>query len=125
MQGVQQADQIAARRAQAGAGRNVGHGDDLDRPPDAEQPQRFAAERVLEVGDVLDHLGFGVLDTYQVVHDRRVQIDEHVLVQRGGKDEAAMPGIVAGEVGATSAQGDPEGRTRNDHRDEFMLAGGC
>ena len=61
-----------------------------------------------------DALERGVLEEV-VVRERPVDRDIDVPVDRGRDDEAAVPRVVRGEVGAAAADGDPERCTGYQH----------
>ncbi len=115
VQHAQQASAEAARRPEAGAGRDVGHAGDLDvTAGDAGQAQRLADDRVLDVVDLLDALDLRVAqdDLFERgLHQRHVD----VLVDRGGHQEPAVLPVVRGQVGAAAAEGDAKRAASDDH----------
>ena len=122
VQGVEQADREGAGGAEAGAaGRDVGHRGDLDAALDAQQAQRLAHQRVLDVRRAGDLLGARVADPH-----RRVELaadgDVDRLVDRRGEHRAAVAAIVGRQVGAAAEEADPQRRARDDHA---ALASAC
>ena len=112
---LQQRGREAAGRAEAGAGRDVGHAGDLQRAAvDLHQAHRLADDRVLELVGRWHPLQAGVLDD-QVVDERVVDRDVDILVDRAGDQEAAELLVVGGEVGAAAPQRDPQRATRDNH----------
>ena len=116
MQRIQQSDQVTARRAHAGAGGNVGDGDDLDSILNVEILQRLACQRMLDILQTSDGLGFAVLNPNLVVKDWRIYVQVHVLVDRHRQDEAAMLAIERGQIGSAAAKSNSKWCSCNDHR---------
>jgi hypothetical protein len=95
--------------------RDVRHARNFERRDlDARDPQRFANDRMLHLVDRAHALDLRVLDD-QILDERVVQRDVHVLVDRRRDDEAAVLAIVGRQVGATAAEGNPQRASRDDH----------
>ena len=69
--------------------------------------QRLAQDRVLDLGDLVDLLGLGVLHPVAALEDR---VGQHVdvLVDRPGDEEAAVLAVVGRQVGAAAAERDAQ-----------------
>ena len=116
--GVQRLEQRrgeAARRAEPGAGRNVGHAGDFQRVRlKSDQLERFADDRMLDLVDRLHALELGIFDD-QVVDEGLVQRDVDVLVDRRRDQEAAVLAVIGRQVGAAAAQRDAQRAAGDDH----------
>ena len=115
--GAQQSDQVATRRAESCAGRQIGDGSDLDGVVNAVRPQRFAREFVLELIDVRDGLALRVVQADEAVGIGHVQDHVHVLVDGHSQHEAAVLFVEAGQIGAASTERDAERSAGNNHRE--------
>ena len=116
---AQQTDQIATRRAESGAGRQIGQRRDLDAVVDVVREQRLARQFVLEVLGVVDDLALRVVQAHLAVGVGHVERHVHVLIDARGKNVAAVLLVETRQVGAAASERDAEGRSRNDHR--FVL----
>src|SRR5579871_1236568 len=60
------------------------------------------------------------MQTHLPVGVRHVERNVHVLVDTGGQDVPAVFLVETRQIGAPSAQGDAEGRSRDDHRSRTL-----
>src|ERR1700676_4626044 len=103
MQGVQQTNEVGTRGTQPSPRGNVGDGNDFDPVRDAEVPQGFARQGVLDFVRMVHHFRVGVANADLVIHNGGIHVQEHVLVDGCGKDKSAVVSIKRGEVGSTSS----------------------
>ena len=115
MQTIQQPHQIATRRPQPRSGRNVGDRHNLDPIGNPEEPQRFAGEGVFHLIDMIHKLGLRIAHANFVVHDRRIHVQVHVLVDAHGQNEAALLAVERGQIGPAAAEREPEWCPRDNH----------
>src|ERR1019366_1908423 len=115
IQGAQQADGEGSRRPEPRPCRDVGHADELDGRSDGMQAQGFTDDGVRNVVDMIDALELGVLEEV-VVTEGAVDGDEDIAVDRGGDHESPVLGVIRGEIGPPSTQGDAQRRPGDDHR---------
>ena len=93
-----------ARRSHARSGGHIGDGGDLEGIALPVAQQRLAKDRVPDLGDVVDFLGFGVLHPVALLEGG---VDEHVdvLVDRPCDEEPAELPVVRGEVRPATPRG--------------------
>ena len=115
---VEQADREAARTAEAGRGRQVADGADVDRRLDLHEPERLPGDVVLQLVDVVDLLRPGVVQPDRLVEDLAVALDGHpdVLVDGGAQDGAVVALVEGRQVGAAAGQADAQRRPADHHR---------
>ena len=94
---------------------NIGDRNDLDSTGDAEMPQRFAGQSVLNLIDVIDQFGLVVLHPNLVIDDRRVHIEVHVLINCHSQNESAVLAVEGGQVCSASPERYAERSPGNDH----------
>ena len=70
------------------------HGTDLETRTDVAVEQTLTQQGMADVDDRIDDFGLQVLDADKVLDLQRVELDEDVLVDGGGKNEAAVLFIV-------------------------------
>src|SRR5262245_19112072 len=115
VQRLQECRRETARRAQAGAGRDVGHAGDLQaRPVHAGQLERFTDNWMLNLVNIGDTLELGILDD-QLWDKGVVQGDANILVDGRGEQEAGVLLIVRRQVSAATAQRDSQRAACDDH----------
>ncbi len=115
MQGFQQRCREAARGAKARAGRDVGHGGQLE--PLAVHlhvGHGLADDGVGQLGRIGHALELRIFDD-EVFDEGLVQRDVDVAVDRSGDQEAAELAVIGRQVGAAASQGDAERASDDDH----------
>jgi len=113
---VQQTDQVAARRSQSCASRNVGDGNYLNGAVDAYFLERGLCERVFHFRNFLDGFRDRILHADEIIYRGSVHRKEHVFVDSGRKNETAEMGVIRRKVRSPSAQGKTERSARQNHR---------
>ena len=112
---LEQRGREAARGAEPGAGRNIGHRGDFERVHvEPDQLERLAHDRMLELVDRADALELGIFHD-QIVDEGLMHRDVDVLVDRRRDQEAALLAIVGRQVGAAAAERDAKRRAHDDH----------
>jgi hypothetical protein len=120
VEGVQQPDRERARAPEAGRGRQVAHGADVDRRVDVEELEGGPGDVVLQLVDRVDLLGQRVVDADRLVEDLAVALDRDpdVLVDRAAQDGAVFALVERGQVRPASREahahrrpGDDQGRS--------------
>ena len=112
-QRLEQPGREAPRRAEPGAGRDVGERRDLVlRLGDAHHEKRLADDRMLDLLDALDVLDLRVLEV-DAGRERARDRDPHVLVDRRRDRRGAA--VVRREIGATTAERDAQWATSDQH----------
>jgi hypothetical protein len=80
----------------------------------AYQAQGLAKQPVLDLVDGLDALEAGILEDKQALKGA-MQGNVNVLIDRGRDQKPGMLGIIRRQVGSAPAQGNPKGRSRDNH----------
>jgi hypothetical protein len=121
VQRLEQRGREATRRAEPGAGRNVGERRDLVlRFGDAHHRECFADERMLDVFEARDLFDLGVLEEH-AGPERAVDRDPHVLVDRGREQEAAVVLVIRRQIGAAAAERDAQRAACDQHEARVIV----
>ncbi len=113
--GLQQRRGEASGGSEAGPGRNVGEGRDLDlRRPELLPQQRLTNDRMADLIHLFNVLERRIFEV-DALGERPVYRDVHVLVDRGGEQEAIMAAVVRRQIGAAASKGDAKRTARDDH----------
>src|SRR5467141_566068 len=115
MQGIQKAHQVTAGRSQARPSRDVCDRNDFDPVGDTDMPQSFARQSVFDLIDMVNHLGLGVSHTDFIVNDRRVDVQEHVFVNRGSEYESAVLAVERRKISTPAPQRQSKWSSCDDH----------